>query len=546
MGSRLRMSVRRLVATGGLVGLSALTSLSGVGVGAVQAYAAGPTSNYLVVFKASHIPAGQAAKFQSAGGQLVAAFDQIGVALVSSDNVYFRGLMLADSNVEDAASTAGLGYQLPQLGGATDTADGPPPGGLPSSSAADTDSLSPLQWDMRQIKTPQAHAITGGSPAVLIGDIDTGVDFNHPDLKPNLDVANSVNCVSGAPVPGLAAQDDNGHGTHTAGTMVAAANGFGIVGVAPNVHLAAIKAGNADGFFFPESVVCAFTWAGTHHMDVTNNSYFADPWLFNCKNDATQRVIWKVEDCAIRFAMQNGVTVVAAEGNESDDLAHPTQDVTSPDDTTPVVRPVTNACVVIPVEIPGVIGVTADGHNHQNPADPNSGYLKSFYSSYGSGVTQVVAPGGDSQFGRNAEAPNGRVLSTYPSYLAANCLRPVTDPSQPLAFYCYLQGTSMASPHAAGVAALIVSRFGNLSSSRGKMSPGQVQAYVEQTADPQPCPATLPASGFSGFSYASVTSISNGAPQQCTGGIGYNSWYGHGQVDALNAVTHSQGTPATS
>ena len=71
-------------------------------------------------------------------------------------------------------------------------------------------------------------------------------------------------------------------------------------------------------------------------MDVTNNSYFADPWLFNCRNDPVQRAIWKAEQRAIRFAQQNGVTVVAAEGNESDDVAHPTRDVTSPDDTTPV------------------------------------------------------------------------------------------------------------------------------------------------------------------------------------------------------------------
>src|SRR2546430_7335729 len=128
--------------------------------------------------------------------------------------------MLPDSNVDDAASTAGLGYQLPSLDrGAADAAAGPPTGGLPSTPATDSDSLSPLQWDMRQIKAPQAHAITGGSPAVLVGDIDTGIDFNHPDLRSNIDVGNSVNCVSGAPVAGLAAQDDNGHGTHTAGTI---------------------------------------------------------------------------------------------------------------------------------------------------------------------------------------------------------------------------------------------------------------------------------------------------------------------------------------
>src|SRR5213078_1690566 len=174
--------------------------------------------------------------------------------------------------------------------------------------------------------------------SVLVGDIDTGIDFTHPDLAANIDVANSANCVSGAPVPGLAAQDDNGHGTHTAGTIAAASNGQGIVGVAPNVKIAGIKAGNADGFFFPEAVVCAFMWAATHQINVTNNSYFADPWLFNCRNDAEQRAIWTAERRAIAYAISQKVTVVAAEGNQADDLAHPTQDVTSPDDTTPVTR----------------------------------------------------------------------------------------------------------------------------------------------------------------------------------------------------------------
>jgi len=110
--SRLRRSIRRLVATGGLIGISALTGLSGAGPGAVQAYAAGPTGNYLVVFKAAKIPPGQAARFQAAGGQLVATYDQIGVALVRSDNLHFRDNLLADANIDDAAATAGLGYQL--------------------------------------------------------------------------------------------------------------------------------------------------------------------------------------------------------------------------------------------------------------------------------------------------------------------------------------------------------------------------------------------------------------------------------------------------
>src|SRR5438093_9877070 len=146
--------------------------------------------------------------------------------------------------------------------------------------------------------------------------------------------------------------------------------------------------------------------------------------------------------------MQQGTVVVAAEGNESDDLSHPTQDVTSPDDTTPVTRTVHNDCVVIPVEIPGVIGATADGHNQQ----ANGGYLKSFFSSYGAATADVVAPSGDSIFGRNAEAVNGRVLSTWPEKFKTGSLPPgrvieSCDPTAPnvCAFYAYLQGTSMAT-----------------------------------------------------------------------------------------------------
>lgn len=529
---RLSTALRRLATASSVAGLAVFTGLSGVGPSSSIVFAAGTTQNYLVVFKASQIPPGQAAKFAAAGGQLIARYDQIGVALVRTNNANFRSAMLADANVDDASSTAGLGYQLPDTQAGSDTASGPPPGGLPNAPATDTDSLSPLQWDMRQIKTPEAHAITGGSPAVLVGDIDTGVDFNHPDLKQNLDVTDSANCLTGTAVPGLAAQDDNGHGTHTAGTIAAAANGFGIVGVAPNVRLAAIKAGTSDGFFFPESVVCAFMWAGTHHMDVTNNSYFADPWYMNCRNDAAQRAIWKAEDRAIRFAQQQGVTVVAASGNFADDLAHPTMDVQSPDNTVPVPREVTNACVVIPVEIPGVVGVNADGNLR----------IKSFYSNYGVGVAQVVAPGGDSVLQKTAEAPNGRVLSTWPPYIPCrrSVKEPSTDPNEPTVVYCYAQGTSMASPHVTGVAALIISQFGDLSSNKGKMNPGQVEAYIDQTADPIACPdATTLAL------YAFFPSVDNGAPQQCQGGPGYNSWYGHGQVDAFNAVTHTAGTPIT-
>ena len=207
--------------------------------------------------------------------------------------------------------------------------------------------------------------------------------------------------MSGVPVPGkVAANDDNGLGTHTAGTIAAAKNAIGIVGVAPNVKLAAI------------------------------NSYFADPWLFNCRNDPEQRAIWTADRRAIKYAQQAGDVVVSATGNQADDLSHPTLDATSPDDTSPVLREIHNQCAVVPVEVPGVIGVNANG---------NKGF-KSCYSSYGVSATDVVAPGGDSILQQTAAAPNGRVLSTWPaSLLTVTCLpaRRVVDVSG--ATYCYRQ-----------------------------------------------------------------------------------------------------------
>jgi len=499
-GSTMPVSLRRTLAVlagGGL--------LAGLVLSAPVALA-GNQETYLVLYAAKAVPVDAARSVTAAGGTLVASYSQIGVAVARSSSSTFKATLSADSRIAAVAATSRAAVRLPDDSAdtaAATTADSP---------ASDSDPLSGLQWDMVQIHTPEAHAITGGSPTVVVGDIDTGLDFTHPDIAPNYDSANSTDCSSGAPSPLLAGNDQNGHGTHTAGTIAAASNGIGIVGVAPNVKIAGIKSSTDEGFFFPEMVVCSFMWAGSHGIDVTNNSYFADPWLFNCKNDPEQRAIFAAEQRAIKYAQSKGTIVVAAEGNQSDDLAHPTQDWTSPDNTTPVVRDITNACAVVPVEVPGVVGVTGNG---------NLGY-KTYYSSYGVGTADVVAPGGDRRFQVTAAAVNGRVLSAWPSYRPCAAALTVVDQG---AKYCYLQGTSMASPHVAGLAALIVSQHATWTS-------GAVTGRLFSTADPIACPASM----TSPVDYVAFPALDGGAPQVCTGGPSYNSFNGHGQVNALSAV----------
>jgi subtilisin family serine protease len=499
------MSIRstRVKAVLAAVGLLVATASAATVSASASAATQDGTSTYIVLYNDGASSAGAAATVASAGGTLVANYSQIGVVIARSSDPNFAATVQQNGSVAGAARTDGFATKVSDVMSNSGPVDAPIP-------APGTDPLSGLQWDMNQINVPAAHAINGGSPSVVVGDIDTGLDWTHPDLAANVDFADSASCIGGAPNTSPAAwMDDQGHGTHTAGTIAAAKNGIGIVGVAPNVRLAGIKAGNADGFFFPEAVVCAFMWAGTHHINITNNSYFADPWLFNCRNDPGQRAIWVAERKAIRFAQSQGTLVVAAEGNQADDLSHPTVDATSPDNTTPVTRDITNACAVVPVEVPGVVGVTATGNLRE----------KSFYSSFGAATTDVAAPGGDSVLQLTAAAPNGRVLSTYPASRMSACVRKVFDGS---ATYCYLQGTSMASPHAAGVAAL-------LESATGKTG-GALAAALQQATNPIPCPSDTSAYDF-------FPALDGGALQTCQGGIGHNSWYGSGEVDALKAVS---------
>src|SRR2546423_14570716 len=115
--------------------------------------------NYVILYKSQSVPADAASSIQKAGGTLVYSYGQIGVAIASSTNSSFRDNLLKDQKVENAAGTSLYATRLPDTQSSQgDSANGPPQGDLPNAPASDADSLSPLQWDMRQIHTPEAHA----------------------------------------------------------------------------------------------------------------------------------------------------------------------------------------------------------------------------------------------------------------------------------------------------------------------------------------------------------------------------------------------------
>ena len=191
---------------------------SGVpGASAAQTQTAASGSTYVVVYNQSAVPADAAGSIARAGGSLVQSYDAIGVAIASSSSAQFRQEVRKDTRVDEAAPTANFGVRLKDR--LNEGQDGVAASSLASTPATDSDSLSGLQWDMRQIKAPEAHAITGGSPLGRWSATSTPASTTTtPTSQPNVDFADSANCVSGAAVPRRAAErrqrPRHAHGRH--------------------------------------------------------------------------------------------------------------------------------------------------------------------------------------------------------------------------------------------------------------------------------------------------------------------------------------------
>lgn len=237
--------------------------------------------------------------------------------------------------------------------------------------------------------------VSANGTGVKVAVIDTGIQLNHPDLSAN--VKGGFNAINSR----KSANDDNGHGTHVAGTIAASANSIGVVGVGPGINLYAVKVLGAGGMGWLSDIIEGLQWAANNHMQVANMSFGSDS-----PNSS--------EHDAIIAANNAGVTLVAAAGNAS------------------------GGAVGYPAGYDEVIAVSATA------ADDTLAY----FSSVGSQV--------------DLAAPGSNIYSTYKG-----------------SGYAYLSGTSMASPHVTGSAALVIG-------AKGPLTPAQVKALLQLTADPLP------------------------------------------------------------
>ncbi|MET4077908.1 S8 family serine peptidase [Janibacter sp. UYMM211] len=526
-------------------------------------------------------------RVKAAGGTVTSINRQIGMITVDSSNRSFASKARGLAGVKQAAAEISVGrspksvvtkdqvLREHQRSAAATKSTQRSVAGSKSAAATKGDPLDSKLWGLEMVDSFKARAVNPGNRLVRVGVIDTGVQANHPDIAGNFSTALSKNFTRDIPaIDGdceydgcvdPATVDHGGHGTHVAGTIAAKANGFGVSGVAPNVVLANVRAGQDSGYFFLGPVANAITWAADKRMDVVNMSFYVDPWAFNCRGGAPedspeqaaqQDVTIETMERVLDYAHRRDVTMVAALGNGHDDLSNPRNDLESPNFPEGVSheRTIDNAtCFDLPTEGANVIGTSAVG-----PSGTKADY-SNWATDLSSGEIEVSAPGGwfRDGFGTDTFRTNENLILSTASqrYLQEQGLvskwgyitqdgkdagvikqcstTPVSKGANKCGYYEYLQGTSMAAPHASGVAALIVSARGSGKGMWFGHDSRDVAYVLKKSAADHACPEGGVQEYTNEGRDAEFTAT-------CVSKPGFNGFYGDGIVNAYNAVTFNR------
>jgi lantibiotic leader peptide-processing serine protease len=420
----------------------------------------GIASTYiLVAADDDSLPDDLAQQVAARSGSITYALPEIGVAIATSADAGFAA---------DASSIAGLRSVVPDVALAQDPETAAVVG-IPPTSGVD-DRFFDMQWGLEAIDAPEAWATGARGQSARVAVLDAGIDVDHPDLAPNLNLALSRSFIPGLPVaapptgpPSFTAPPH--HGTWTAGIIAAADNGIGTIGVAPEAELVALRVCPDNARRCPDSaILAALVYAGQINADVINLSLqatlerrgFVDrDGTYVSARDVAELLVATTR--ALDYAHRQGATIVAAAGNQARDLD-------ADQDT-----------VQLFTQLPHAIAVAATGPRGWG-SDPRTDLdLHACYSNYGQSVVDLAAPGGNIDCSLPFPPPLPWSWCTVVVTLPCWAFDLVVGPT--INGWSLNWGTSAAAPHVAGVAALVIGAHG------GRMNPDAVEAILRASAD---------------------------------------------------------------